>query len=158
VRHEPQRIDAGRAPRPIDQQIGIRRVETESIHAGIEFQPGVYGAVPTGIEQVELFGAVHDRLESMLYRHSQLGRIHDPGQQYDLGRHPVLAQFDGLGHARYRKRVDVRQVLGNRDHAVSVGIRLDNGHHFRARCGLAYDVEIVFQRAEPNQGPCSETH
>jgi hypothetical protein len=50
------------------------------------------------------------------------------------------------------------QVLGDMHHAVPVRIRLDDGHYLAAWSGFADDLEIVFQRAEPDKRSCSETH
>ena len=47
---------------------------------------------------------------------------------------------------------------GNRDQTMPVSIGLNDRHDSCARCGASYNVEVVFERAEPNQCPCPKRH
>ncbi len=133
-------------------------VESQAIHPRIELEPGVDRSVAAAVQQVDLFDTMDDGLESVLHCAREFGRVHHAREQDDALRDPVVAQLECFGHTRDRECVHLGQVPGDRHHAMSIGIGLDDRHHFRARSGCADNVEVVFQCAEPDQCSCPETH
>ena len=101
---------------------------------------------------------MHNRLELVLHRSGEFSCVHNTGKQDNLCCHSVRPELECLGNPRHGKRINVRQVLGDVHHAVPVRIRLDDGHDLAAWSGFANDLEIVFQRAEPDKRSCSKTH
>ena len=143
MRHEPHLAHrAGRTHAREDLR-ALGRLEPEPPHAGIDLHPHDRLARRRGLDQLELFAAVNDRLDAVGERGGEvLAAIH-PAEEHDRLAGQRLGEPEGVVQPRHAVGVRVGQRAGHRQHAVPVRVGLDHGYHAGSRGRLTKLCEIV---------------
>ncbi len=101
---------------------------------------------------------VHDQFEILRERNFEFFVGRNARKQNDRLVDAGFAQQLCLRQSRNGEGVCRAKMLRDGDHAMAVSIGFDHRHDARAGRRIPKNLEIVFKRAEPDQGPSSEIH
>ncbi len=124
----------------------VVEAETQSIHAGIDLDPGRHLRVARQcLEQLELFEAVHHQLEPRLRGSRELVGAEHAFEQQDAIGEPGGAQCEPFAKTRDGETVGFRECRCGRHESVAVRVGLDDRHHAAVGCGTPDLAEVVAQ-------------
>ncbi len=143
-------MDHGRTRlHPVAQVVELVRQYAQTVHAGIEFQPQAERARDVGcFQQVNLPVRVDDRLQFRRRVGLEFIGIDETLQDRDALLDAAGAQGQALVRARHGEGIGFSQCSGDAQHAMPVGIGLDDSHDLGLGHDLAYAPQVTPGRVQ----------